>query len=107
MNNRLLHTVLTIVFALLLLSGAVLFMFDVPYAEYVFALGALLSIVQSFLYAIQNRSVDCRIQRLHRLGFVASLFLGIAAWLMFMGNNSWVPFVLIYALVVFFLSFRS
>ncbi|MBR1808922.1 MAG: hypothetical protein IJ776_06010 [Paludibacteraceae bacterium] len=102
-----LHTVLIAVFAVLLVAGAVLYMFDIPFAEYVFALGAVLAIVQSFVYALQNRTDDRRIARLHRLNFVATLFLGVAAWLMFMRNTSWVPFVLIYAVIVFFLSFRG
>ncbi len=102
-----LHTILISVFALLLIAGALLFTLDIPYAEYVFAAGAVLAIMQAFVYALQNKTDDRRIARLHRLNFVASLFLGVAAWLMFMHNTSWVPFVLIYALIVFFLSLRS
>ncbi len=105
--NKTLHTVLIACFAVLLVAGALLQILGVAYSEYVFAAGAVLAIVQSFLYAIQNKTDDRRIARLHRLQFVATLFLGVAAWLMFLHNNSWVPFVLIYALIVFFLSFRS
>ena len=101
------HTILISVFAVLLVAGAALYMFDIPYAEYIFAAGAVLAIVQAFVYAIQNRTDDRRISRLHRLQFVATLFLGVAAWMMFMHNTSWVPFVLIYALIIFFLSFRQ
>lgn len=107
MKHMKIHTILISVFAVLLVAGAVLFMFDVDYAEYIFAAGAVLAIVQSFVYAIQNKTDDKRVARLHRLNFVATLFLGVAAWLMFMHNTSWVPFVLIYAVVVFFFSFRG
>ena len=103
--NRI-HTALIASFAVLLVAGALLFMFDVAYSEYICAAGAVLAIVQAFMYALQNRTDDRRQARLHRLNFVATLFLGVAAWLMFMKNTSWMPFVLIYALVVFFLSFR-
>ena len=106
-NSKTLHTVLIAVFAVLLVTGALLYMFDIPFAEYVFASGAVLAIVQAFVYALQNRTDDRRTARLHRLNFVATLFLGVAAWLMFMHNTSWVPFVLIYAVIVFFLSFRG
>lgn len=101
------HTILTIVYATLLVVGAILFIFDVHNSQYLFAIGAVLAIIQSILYALQNKSDDRRIQRLHRLNFIASLFLGVAAWLMFQHNTSWVPFVIIYALVVFYLSFRT
>lgn len=107
MRNKTLHTVLISLFAVLLVVGAALFVFDVQYSEYVFAAGAVLAIVQAFLYALQNRTDERRTARLHRLNFIASLFLGVAAWLMFKHNTSWVPFTLIYALVVFFLSFRG
>ncbi len=100
------HTILISVFAVLLVVGAVLFTLDIPYSEYIFAAGALVAMVQAFLYAIQNKTDDKRTARLHGLNFVATLFLGVAAWFMFIHSTSWVPFVLIYALIVFFLSFR-
>lgn len=101
------HTILIYVFGLFLVAGAILFMFDIKYAEYIFSFGTLLAVIQAFIYAIQNRTTDRRIQRLHRLYFVASLFLIVAAWFMFINNTSWVPFVVIYAMIVFFLSFRN
>ena len=106
MNKRL-HTILISVYALLLVVGAMLFTFDVKYSEYVFAAGAVMAIFQSFMYAIENKTDDRRIARLHRLNFIATLFLGVAAWMMFIKSSSWVPFVLIYALIVFYLSFRG
>ena len=106
-SRKTLHGVLILLFAVLLVAGAVLYMFDVAYSEYVFAAGAVIAIVQAFVYALQNRTDDRRTARLHRLNFVATLFLGVAAWLMFVRNTSWVPFVLIYAVIVFFLSFRG
>ena len=101
------QNLLVALFAVLLVAGALLFSLDVPYAEFVFAAGALLAVIQAFVYAIQHRTTDRRTARLHRLNFLATLSLGVAAWLMIRHNTSWVPFVLIYALVVFFLSFRG
>ncbi|MCM1034736.1 MAG: hypothetical protein NC038_06065 [Paludibacter sp.] len=94
-------------YGLLLLLGAVLAVFDVPFAVWIFAAGALLAVVQAFLYALRNRSDNWREARLHRLNFVASLFLGIAAWFMYKENNAWVVMLLLYALLVLFLSFRG
>lgn len=101
------HTQLIVTYMVFLVLGAILFIFDVAYSEYLFSLGTLLAIAHSLIYALQNRSDDIRTQRLHRLNFIASLFLGVAAYLMFMHNTSWVVFVIIYAALIFFLSFRG
>lgn len=105
--NKKLHNILIAVYAILLVAGALLFTLDVQYAEYIFAAGAILAITQTFVYALQNRTDNKRMARLHRLIFIATLFLGAAATMMFYHNTSWVPMVLIYAVVVFFLSFRG
>ncbi len=108
------HKILQITYGALLVIGGASFMFDVPYSEHVFALGAVLAIVQTFLYAMQHKDdsvgdkkLDLQQARLHRLNFIASLFLGIAAWLMFRHDSSWVVLVLIYVVLTLYLSFRS
>lgn len=102
-----LHTILITVFGALLLAGAFLRTFDLPFAEWVFLAGALLAVVQSFVFAMQNKTDDRRESRLHLLNFVASLFLGVAAWMMWVDSNSWVVMLLCYVVVVLFLSFRG
>ena len=101
------HTLVIVVYGILLVLGALLFTLDIAYSQYLFAAGAVLAILQTLVYAIQNRTDDRREARLQRLNFIASLFLGVAAWLMFAGSNSWLPMVIIYAVVTFFLSFRG
>ncbi len=109
-----LHKYLIMVYGALLVAGAALFMFDVPYAQCFFSVGAFLAVVQTFTYAMQHKDdttgdkkTDIQQARLHRLNFVASLFLGIAAWMMWIDETSWVVFVLIYVVLTLYLSFRS
>jgi len=91
----------------LTILGAFAQLFDLKFAPYVFSLGA------GFLIFLYGKDVfdkgknDKRQQRLARIGLFTSLMLGIAAYFMIIGSNSWVPFVLIYALSSFFQSFRG
>ncbi len=108
------HKQLIMVYGALLVVGAALFMFDVPYAQCLFSVGAFLAVVQTFTYAMQHKDdttgdkrLDIQQARLHRLNFVASLFLGIAAWLMWINNTTWVACVMIYVVITFYLSFRA
>ncbi len=112
--NNINHKALIITYGVLLVLGATLFMFDVPYSQCLFAVGAFLAVVQSFLYAIQHKDdktgdtkVDVQQARLHRLNFIASLFLGIAAGMMWMNDTSWVACVMIYVVMTLYLSFRA
>lgn len=102
-----LHTILITVFGALLVAGALLKTFDLPFAEWVFAAGAVLAIIQSFTFAMQHKTQDLRQSRLHRLNFIASLFPGIGAWLMWVDENSWVVMLIVYIVLVTFLSFRG
>ena len=106
MAMKKLHTILLSSAGVLLVIGAILFTLDVRYSEYIFAVGAVSAILQAFLYAIQNKTTNHRLARLQRLYFIATLFLGVAAWFMFVNSNSWVPMVLIYVVISLFLSFR-
>ncbi len=107
MMENLNHKALIIVFGVLLLAGAVMDLLRVPYAEIFFSVGAFLAVVQAFVYAITNKTDDIRQARLHRLNFVASLFLGIAAYFMWIESSNWVVFTLVYVVIVLFLSFRA
>ncbi len=108
------HTYLIMVYGALLLLGSTLFVFDIPHSQWLFAAGALLAIVQTFVYAMQHKDdttgdtrSDIQQARLHRLNFVASLFLGISAWMMFLDDNAWVSILLIYVTMTLYISFRS
>lgn len=87
--------------------GAIAQIADFQYAPYIFALGALLLIYSHFKNALAANEDNFRMRRLSRIGFISSLLLIIACYLMFVGSNAWVVFLLIYAAVTFFLSFRS
>ncbi len=114
MNHTINHKALIITYGVLLVVGASFFMFDVPYAQCLFAAGAFLAVVQTFIYAMQHKDdktgdtkVDLQQARLHRLNFVASLFLGVAAWMMWINDSSWVAPVIIYVVITLYLSFRA
>ncbi|MBQ7210226.1 MAG: hypothetical protein IJS05_04950 [Paludibacteraceae bacterium] len=101
------HKYLTISYGVLLLVGAVMFVFGLPFAAYIFTAGSLIAIVQSFVFAIQNRSDELAVARRHRLYFIASLFLGVASWFMLTGSANWVVMALVWVVVVLYLSFRK
>lgn len=105
-NNRIVP-ILFIIGGVLTLTGAVLKVTDYLYSPYVFATGAALMVFCHTMIAIKTKDEDFRLRRITRLGFISSLFLVVAAYQMFTGANSWVAFLLIYALVTLFLSFRS
>jgi len=81
--------------------------FDISFAPYVFSIGAAVIIYIQGKTAYESNTGDKRKQRLARLGFLTSLMLGVAAYFMFTGSNSWVVMVLIYALSAFYQSFRG
>jgi hypothetical protein len=85
--------------------GAFARLFDITYAPYVFSIGAGLLIFIQGKYALDNWKAEMRQKRLARIGFLNSLMLGLGAYFMFTGSNSWVVMVLIYALSSFFYSF--
>lgn len=106
MKNKLLLYLLIAAIVLLVIGGLAA-VFDLFWGYIVFSTGALLAIVHSFLYAVNNKTDDVRKARLQRLYFICTLFLGVAAWLMFIKNNAWVVMIIIFAVTTFFLSFRG
>ena len=106
MKNKSLHSV-QLAGSLLTLTGAALQLFELEFSKYVFAIGALILIVVYFIYTLRAKNEPNRIQRQHRLMLFATLFLGVAAYLMYTNNDTWVVMVLIYALISVFLSFRK
>ena len=91
----------------LTILGAFAKIFDVSFAPYIFSVGAALLIFLQGKHAFKISKASKREQRLARLGLLTSLTLGLAAYFMFVGSNSWVVLVLIYGLSSFFLSFRG
>ncbi|HLP04042.1 MAG TPA: hypothetical protein VK152_01310 [Paludibacter sp.] len=91
----------------LTVTGAVLQLFDIFPAPFIFSVGALLFIFLQFNHVLDNKDADTRQQRLSRNGLFVTLLLGVAAYFMFTHSNLWVLAVLIYALSTFFLSFRG
>jgi hypothetical protein len=87
--------------------GAFARIFDISFAPYIFSIGAAMLIFIQGKYAYDRNGVEKSKQRLARLGFLTSLMLGVAAYFMFTGSNSWVVMVLIYALSSLFQSFRG
>lgn len=89
------------------LFGAVSELLSFSFAHYLFAFGAMLLILNQLAVVVEDRDKDFRNKRLARLSLLANLFLGLAAYLMFTGSNSWVVAVMMYALISMFLSFRG
>lgn len=99
------YTFLTIVFSLLLLIGTLAQIMDWKYAPYVFALGTVLAVMTALLQA-RLFTENKRLHRLGRIHFLSSLMLCLATYCMFIYSNSWVVFLLIYAVVTLFLTYR-
>ncbi len=91
----------------LAIIGALAKIFNYSYAPYIFTAGVAVIIFLHILDAFNKSKTDKRQQRLTRLGLINSMFLGVGAYFMFAGSNSWVVMVLIYALSIFYLSFRG
>lgn len=106
MSKERLHTLWTGLFATLLVVGALLEVLDYSAGFYPFAAGSLLAVAQALTFAIQNKSEDIRVSRLHRLYFLCSTVLIIASCLMWLDNNGWVVMVILYCVLSVYLSFR-
>lgn len=87
--------------------GSLLHFFVQETGKYVFAVGAILLIALPVIDMIKNNRTDFREHRIQRMNVMVSLLLGLATWSMFDGSSLWVASILIYALVVLFLSFRG
>ena len=107
MKSKNLHTIVISLYGVLLLAGAIMSVFKVRYCGFVFLAGSLVAIAEAFWAALEYRSADIAVARRHRLYFIASLFLGIAAWYMLRGSNNWVVMALIWIVIVIYLSFRK
>jgi len=91
----------------IVILGAFAKLFEIAYAPYAFAVGVALLIFSHGKQAFDSKHASKNQQRVLRLGFLSSLMLGLAAYFMLVGSNSWVVLVLIYAITSFYLSFRG
>ena len=107
MNEKQPSPIFFITAATLTILGSFAQLFKLVYAPYVFTLGVAILIFLHGMDAFDNSKIDKRQQRLARIGLLTSLMLGIGAYFMFVGSDSWVVMVLIYALSTFFQSFRG
>ena len=107
MSSESAHKILISCYGVLLLAGAVMELLSVGGAAYVFLAGSCIAIAEALWAAIENRTTELAAARRHRLYFFASLSLGVAAWYMLRGSNNWVPFALIWVVIVLYLSFRK
>jgi hypothetical protein len=92
--------------AILVFVASILAYYKIEYVEFLFALGAITLIAYHAILAYNQQDKDRNVQRLYRMGFISSLFLGIATYFMFTESNSWIVMVLIYTVTTLYISFR-
>lgn len=107
MKKNQLPNILFISGNLFVLAGSIVKLINQTFAPYIFSVGAALIIFVQLNHAIENRNSETRQKRLSRNGILSALLLGLAAYFMFTGSNSWVVAVLIYGLSSFILSYRG
>ena len=76
------------------------------FIAYLYSIGAIVLILYHAFMAFDNVNVSALTTRQYRIGFFASLFLGLASYFLFVESNSWGVMTLIYAVITFYLSFR-
>ncbi|MDR2472770.1 MAG: hypothetical protein LBD53_04285 [Tannerella sp.] len=91
--------------ATLVLLGAVLYLSHWFYVPYIFAVGAA-GVALVFL-TTPTANLDFRQKRLHRINVFAGISLVASSVFMFRGETSWVVFLLIAALLMFYGTLRK
>lgn len=92
--------------AVLVFISAVLQFWKIPYLPVGYTLGTIMLIVYHAYTAYNTTETTKTNQRLHRIGFIASLFLAVGSYFMLTNSLSWIVTTLIYALITLFLSYR-
>lgn len=100
-------TVVQIVGNLLVFIGFAMRHFTFTVANYIFTAGAAILLGSQIYILMKLKSDDIRTNRIARLMLLVTAFLGVGAYFMFTGKNTWIPLVLAYALTTLFLSFRG
>lgn len=96
-----------LVASLFVLVGVGMKFADISSAVYLFSVGVLGLFVLQIMYAVETKDAPLQVKRIAGLMFVATVMLGLGAYLMFVGSGYWVVMVLLYALISFYLSFRG
>jgi hypothetical protein len=91
----------------LVIIGSVGHFFDLSVFKYLFGLGALLVVVFNLFRIFKEANTDFRQKRLFRINIMMSLLLILATYSMFDGTTLWMAIILIYALVVLMMTFRT
>ncbi len=91
----------------LVLLGVVLKFNQFVNAKYIFSAGVFVLFVLQILYAQKTKKASVRYKRIMSLMFIATVFLGVGAYFMFVGNDNWIVAVILYAFITLFLSFRG
>jgi phosphatidylserine synthase len=94
--------------AALIAGGLLKLTVNQPIAPKIFAFGAGIIVLYHFLEALRVRQTDdFQLKRLHGLCFLVGVLLIPAAYCMWKGLKMWLMLTLVYAVVIFFLSFRD
>lgn len=99
---------LYVIASILLIVSSAAYFFDVPYSEYAFAASVVALLVQKLMVNGKSfKTTDFRKKRLLRLEFYSMAVLILATYSMITDKTYWIPLVLLYAVVVIFLSYRE
>lgn len=91
----------------LIISSATYF-FKLSYSEFFFAAAVAALLAHKLIVnSKKTKSTDFRKKRLLRLEFYSLAILILAAYSMITDKSYWIPLVLIYAVVVLFLTYRE
>ncbi|GAB1414993.1 hypothetical protein MASR2M117_03990 [Paludibacter sp.] len=92
---------------LLIIVGSVGHFLELSIFKYLFSLGALLVVFYNIIQIFQIDNPDFRQKRLLRINVMMSLLLVLGAYSMFDGTSLWMVVILIYALVILMMTFRT
>jgi hypothetical protein len=102
MNQRI-RTLIFSSSAILLLSGAVLYITNLSFAPYLFALGAAGIAVCQLTKPVKH--LDIRLRRLQTFNVIASLLMLVASVFMFKDQNEWILCLSIAAILQLYVVF--
>lgn len=104
-NKKLtIYDIFYIIGTVCILISAILVMKEIKWAEYYFAFGSVLYIINK-IKTLYNGN-DFRLKRLNRYSIINSVLLIVISYLQFKLNNIWVIFLFIFALIELYVSMR-
>lgn len=102
-KQNLLHIIFFIGY-ICIVTGAVVQLFELSFAPYVFSIGVALVIIFRFLTTVP--SSDVRTKRLNRMLAISAVLLLISAYFMFTNSNLWALTIVIAMVFDLVVSFR-